>query len=1002
MAAPIADAGSNQTVNINQANVLLDASASYDPDAAGPLTYVWQMNPVGAVTLSDVTAVNPTFTAPAAAQSIAFRVIVEDADSETSDPSPWVTVTVQTPNTAPIADPGPNLNNETVGVAVPLDGSASSDADGDTLSYVWQLPTVPAGSLLTDADIVNATSVNASFTPDMAGVYVARLTVNDGTESSLPVNLFITANAANNPPIANAGGNLNDETVGQSVTLNGSGSSDPDGDTITFLWQITTTPGGSVITSDDIVDSTAETTTFIPDVAGIYAARLIVNDGIEASEPANVFITASDENNAPTAKAGPDQTVEWGQDVTLDGTASSDIEDGNNLIYNWLQLNTDTAPTITFNDDESSTPQFTAPSEDCVIEIGLIVRDQENLAAIDPDLVVITVQEANVIPSANAGVDQTVEAGQLVTLTGSSSYDADGDALTYSWNQEAGTSVDLPDFNSENPTFTAPSLPTQDVLTFSLKVSDGVSTSTADTVNITVNALVGSDTVPPVITMNGPNNYKIPVGFNYVDQGATAYDDYSGVTAVTATGLVNTAVSGIYTITYDAIDAAGNAAVPVTRIVEVVDASEFKEHSKGNFHSSGPIFTGATEPSDPLLAQTYVDGELVRIEWDQVNPSRGVFDFSAVRMMVDLATSLGKSVNLGVLDALTTPQWVLDSCETFAFELRPDDPDSETSYACLPWDEHYQTIKSELVEALGVEFDGDPSVTCVYFTYSAMTNGIEFHWRVDETEYAAVGYTQEVFLNSAKTILDMYIEHFPTTPIAIEGHTVFNSQYQFESLYDYGFSVIGSRLGIGLWWLASRIVENTSGNDHETVIWPIAQRARAQGSFVIGQTIGNFTEQPDRFDSGDGWTTTEAFLHEREFFFDEIDCWEFWTIDLQNQVIIDLLSFDFSTPYNVGIFISPVDFSQDRLLFDYVKDPSDIENFTIDASRWLKGHSIDSYNIDIPTDSNLTLQTVDIVGDTVQAMISGGTEGAHSLDVTISASDGRVRQRKIRMRVRDQ
>lgn len=67
------------------------------------------------------------------------------------------------------------------GGAVQLDGSASSDADGDTLIYSWTLFSAPAGSI---ASLNNASSAKASFTADVAGTYVASLIVNDGKISS--------------------------------------------------------------------------------------------------------------------------------------------------------------------------------------------------------------------------------------------------------------------------------------------------------------------------------------------------------------------------------------------------------------------------------------------------------------------------------------------------------------------------------------------------------------------------------------------------------------------------------------------------------------------------------------------------------------------------------------------------------------------------------------------------------------------------------------------------
>jgi hypothetical protein len=63
---------------------------------------------------------------------------------------------------------------------VKLDGSASSDPDGDTLRYRWELVSRPTGSVLDDADISGRTTATASFTADVVGAYVFKLTVRDG------------------------------------------------------------------------------------------------------------------------------------------------------------------------------------------------------------------------------------------------------------------------------------------------------------------------------------------------------------------------------------------------------------------------------------------------------------------------------------------------------------------------------------------------------------------------------------------------------------------------------------------------------------------------------------------------------------------------------------------------------------------------------------------------------------------------------------------------------
>lgn len=98
-----------------------------------------------------------------------------------------------------------------------------------------------------------------------------------------------------------------------------------------------------------------------------------------------------------------------------------------------------------------------------------------------------TIPSANTAPTANAGVDQTVEPWSTVTLDGSGSSDSDGTVASYAWSQTSGTTVTLSSSTAQKPTFTAPASSSDATLVFSLTVTDdGGATSTADTVSITV------------------------------------------------------------------------------------------------------------------------------------------------------------------------------------------------------------------------------------------------------------------------------------------------------------------------------------------------------------------------------------------------------------------------------------------------------------------------------------------------------------------------------------
>jgi hypothetical protein len=92
-------------------------------------------------------------------------------------------------NRAPVADAGPN-QAALVGAGVSFDGGASSDADGDSLNFSWQILAAPAGSA---AALVGAAASSAEFTPDLAGSYEIGLVVDDGDLSSTRDPVRLTA-----------------------------------------------------------------------------------------------------------------------------------------------------------------------------------------------------------------------------------------------------------------------------------------------------------------------------------------------------------------------------------------------------------------------------------------------------------------------------------------------------------------------------------------------------------------------------------------------------------------------------------------------------------------------------------------------------------------------------------------------------------------------------------------------------------------------------------------
>ncbi|MFE8070136.1 PKD domain-containing protein [Marinobacteraceae bacterium S3BR75-40.1] len=229
-------------------------------------------------------------------------------------------------NSSPIANAGFD-QDATVGASVELEGSESSDADGDTLTYSWALTSKPIGS---SAALTSHKSQSPTFVPDVAGEYVASLTVSDGKQESATAMVTIEAVPSNSAPVANAGAALS-VIVDMEVQLDGSKSSDADADRLTYSWALISKPSNS---SAALTSPTSVSPTFVADVPGAYVASLIVNDGDLNSTASTVTVEAASGNAAPVANAGSAQSVLVGTTVELDGSTSSDAND-DTLTYFW-------------------------------------------------------------------------------------------------------------------------------------------------------------------------------------------------------------------------------------------------------------------------------------------------------------------------------------------------------------------------------------------------------------------------------------------------------------------------------------------------------------------------------------------------------------------------------------------------------------------------------------------------------------------------------------------
>jgi trimeric autotransporter adhesin len=484
--SPIANAGPNQTVKVGD-TATLDGGGSTNPSGYGVLSYNWtftQRPPGTGTVLLYATAVRPSFIVDVPGDYVLTLTVSNGGGTDSAR------VTVSTINSAPAANAGPN-QTVPLGANVTLNGSASSDVDGDPLTYSWTLLSRPAGS---SAALLGTATVAPVFVVDKPGAYLAQLVVNDGKADSAPATVTITTQ--NTPPVANAGPNQMASLNGL-VQLNGSGSSDVDGDLLSYRWSLIGLPSGSLaaLNNPDAVNPT-----FTIDRPGTYVAQLIVNDGkADSAPPATVSITTNPVL-APTANAGLNQTVAHRATVHLSGGGTDPQELA--LTYLWSFTTKPPGCTAVLLNHTAATPQFVADLPGTYVA-QLIVNN--GYAASAP--ATVTIATTNTAPVAAAGPNQSVPAGSQVLLDGSGSSDSDGDPLTYSWSfnsRPAGSGATLSAAATVSPAFAADVAGTY---VLQLIVNDGFANSAPSTV--TVVAGIRTITLTPNPLTLAPNESAV-------------------------------------------------------------------------------------------------------------------------------------------------------------------------------------------------------------------------------------------------------------------------------------------------------------------------------------------------------------------------------------------------------------------------------------------------------------------------------------------------------------
>ena len=565
---PVADANGPYQTDMGDGVVLsgitLDGSVSWDPDfAVGDhiVTYRWDVNADGI--FGDVAGINPMLT-PQYLASLGintpgvFPVVLEVQDTflETDVAAAAIQVSENVPEAVADVIP-PEVAPDELAV-FDHSGSWHNSLGHGIALYEWDFES----DGVSDYSTVDALAAPQHSYPFVAGslsrteTATLRVTDDNFPERTDTDTVDVIVSFANQPPTAEAGGPYPVE-LGLGVTLDGSGSIDPDeayGDSVAIYdWDMNrdgvygdVTGVAPTLTADELE--------WFGIYSGTYEIGLQVQDSFGAMDTDVATIVRV---GAPVANAvvEPSEIPRNDRNTTV-VTFDASVSDGDSLTYDW------NIPDGAFANGSSSSSQIASVTFLGDVEQYFWELTVSNFVASDQTGGIIIVR--NDPPVANAGPNRSARIGETYVMDGSGSMDPNDDPITYEWSfisipPESAAVLDDP--TSATPSFVAD--PAGQYVA-QLVVRDHELTSNTDTVTIVaeedyIRPEVDVTVTPPIanvgddvtITVNAEDNMDVITSKTLTVNGAPVPLDASG----TATYTSDTA--GVFTAVGKALDLKG-------------------------------------------------------------------------------------------------------------------------------------------------------------------------------------------------------------------------------------------------------------------------------------------------------------------------------------------------------------------------------------------------------------------------------------------------------------
>jgi hypothetical protein len=353
-------------------------------------------------------------------------------------------------------------NPAQTGQQVTFDGSGSSDAEGPITKYEWDLD----GNGTFETDSGTNPTVTQSY--PTARTLDVRLRVTD--EAGNKTTTLRTLTVTNRGPTSSFTAAPSSVVKNQTVSFDGSASSDPDGTIAKYEWDLD--GNGSFETST----GTTPTTGRSYPTAGSFEVKLRVtdNEGISSTSAKTVTVNTLAPTASFTATPNPANT---GQAVSFDGSGSSDT-DGKIAKYEWDLDGNGSYETNTGATATTTKTYATAAA----VTVGLRVTDDDGLTNATTRSLTVN----NRPPTASFTVSPSpANTGQTVTFNGSGSSDPDGTIAKYEWDLDGNGSYET---NTGATATTTKAFAATGALTIGLRVTDNNSATATTTRSLTVNS----------------------------------------------------------------------------------------------------------------------------------------------------------------------------------------------------------------------------------------------------------------------------------------------------------------------------------------------------------------------------------------------------------------------------------------------------------------------------------------------------------------------------------